>query len=335
MTAYADGVLPDAVSRDANADSWLIFCDLAPTAQPPQVLNWLQAATVAVTKLVSTHPGDAAVATCTTALGQSLFTKAAQPGVPAHLGSPPIIGTATIEVHDVVFYVFSTSDAAVAEFLRNLDATRTVGLTAISIERGYQRADARETFGQRDGLRNIPASQRAAVAFIGDDQPDEPDWCRGGSYLAYMKIKQNLPVWNAMTADQQTAIVGRRTDGSRLDLPAGTLPEAEGTFTDEVVLPCAHIRKAGPRGPLQDSVRIFRRGTPYIEATDGTLGQGLQFVRRAIHFTAITAQSQSRLAAARQGRSSGGWARLLGRDRGPARPGGLIAFGRGLATSCW
>jgi len=54
----------------------------------------------------------------------------------------------------------------------------------------------------------------------------------------------------------------------------------------------------------------------------------------AIHFTAISARSQSRLLADRQGRSWGGWARLLGRDRGPVRPGGLIPFGRGLATSC-
>ncbi len=60
----------------------------------------------------------------------------------------------------------------------------------------------------------------------------------------------------------------------------------------------------------------------------------LHFTKWAIHFTAISALSQSRRSAARQGRSWGGWARLLGRDRRPARPGGLIAFGRGLATSC-
>ena len=42
----------------------------------------------------------------------------------------------------------------------------------------------------------------------------------------------------------------------------------------------------------------------------------------------------SRLVVAGQGRSSGGWARLPGRDRGPFRPGGLIALGDGLATSC-
>jgi len=44
--------------------------------------------------------------------------------------------------------------------------------------------------------------------------------------------------------------------------------------------------------------------------------------------------AHSRLSAARHGRSSGGWARLLGRDRGPLTPDGLIALGCGLATSC-
>jgi len=43
------------------------------------------------------------------------------------------------------------------------------------------------------------------------------------------------------------------------------------------------------------------------------------------HFRAVSVEAR---------RSSGGWARLPGRDRGPVRPGGLIAFGRGLATSC-
>ena len=42
----------------------------------------------------------------------------------------------------------------------------------------------------------------------------------------------------------------------------------------------------------------------------------------------------SRLAAARHGRSWAGWARLPGWERGPVRPGGLIALGLGFATNC-
>ncbi len=37
MTAYADAVLPDAVSRNPTADSWLIFCDLSPGLGATQV----------------------------------------------------------------------------------------------------------------------------------------------------------------------------------------------------------------------------------------------------------------------------------------------------------
>jgi Dyp-type peroxidase family len=279
MTAYADAVLPDAVSRNPTADSWLIFCDLSPGLGATQVQTWLQAATAAVTKLTTTRQNEVAVATCTSALGQPIFAKASQLGVPAHLASPPPIGTAAIEPHDALFYVFSTSDAVVAQFLRDLDATRPAGLTTISFERGYQRVDKREVFGQRDGLRNIPRDQRAAVAFVGDDQPNEPDWCRGGSYLAYLKIKQDMTAWTALAAEQQAEALGRRLDGSRLDLPPGTSSDTESVFTDGVTVPpCSHIRKAGPRGPLQDPVRIFRRGTPYVEAAGGALDQGLHFV---------------------------------------------------------
>src|ERR1019366_7226922 len=59
-----------------------------------------------------------------------------------------------------------------------------------------------------------------------------------------------------------------------------------------------------------------------------------QLPKWVIHFTATCCMAHSRLCVARHGRSSGGWARLPGRERGLFTPGGLIAFGCGLATSC-
>jgi deferrochelatase/peroxidase EfeB len=276
MTVHAPAVLPDEVSRDPHAESWLVFADLTPGAD---VRSWLQqVATPAVNALVSAQDPIGIAASCTVGFGSTVFdragTGAQRPlGLAATLPSP-----VPTEVHDVVFYVFALSDAVVATFLRSLNAGG--GLDRLTIERGYQRPDKREVFGQLDGLRNISPPDRASVAFVGDDQPEEPTWAIGGSYLAYLKIKQNVPAWTALSIDQQAQIIGRRADGSRLDLPAGTDPKTEPAFADPTTpAACAHVRKVGPRGPQQDTVRIFRRGTPFIECDpNGALVEGLQFV---------------------------------------------------------
>jgi Dyp-type peroxidase family len=278
VSAFADGVLPDAVSRDPRAESWLVFVDFASAAN---VEAWLQQiATPAVAALTADLSQVGQVAVCTTGVGPSLFAKANQPtNAPHGLSGPGLPSSVPADPHDLVFYVFATSDAQVAVFLRAINSDPQAKVTAI--ERGYQRAEGREVFGQRDGLRNvIPATDRALVAFVGDDEPDEPAWSRGGAYMTYMKIVQNINAWNQLDADAQTTIIGRRLDGSRLDLPAGTDPATEPAFAPGASTPpaTAHVRKAGPRGANEDPVRIFRRGAPFIECDNGALVEGLQFV---------------------------------------------------------
>ena len=276
----ATGVLPDDISRDPRAESWLIFVDLAAGVD---VQTWLRdTATVAVQQLTAPLPElNTSVAVCTVGFGAGLFDKAGHAELrPAGLTAslPKVV---PVENHDLVFYVFSLSDAVVADFLRAVATGPSVAKA--EIERGYQRTNRREVFGQLDGLRNVvPKADRAKVAFIGDDEPEVPEWGRGGSYMAYLKIKQDVAAWQRMNADQQAAVIGRRLDGSRLDLPAGTAPEDEGTIATGAALPpvASHVRKAGPRGnPNEDAVRIFRRGTPFIECdASGALTEGLQFV---------------------------------------------------------
>ena len=113
-----------------------------------------------------------------------------------------------------------------------------------------------------------------------DRSPEEPAWTAGGSYLAYLKIHQNTEAMAAKSEPEQEQLIGRRkSDGSRLDLPAGTPIAQEGPFTGTACPVSAHVRKAGPRGELHDGTRIFRRGVPYETLNpDGTQKAGLQFV---------------------------------------------------------
>lgn len=278
MNAIADGVLPDAVSRDPRAESWLVFVDFAAGAN---VQNWLQqVATPAVAALTTRQTATGQVAVCTPGFGASLFAKANQSANAPHgLTAPAFPAQVPTDAHDVFFYVFSTSDAQVATFLRAINSDPQAKISVI--ERGYQRANGREVFGQRDGLRNvIPITDRPLVAFVDNDQPDEPDWSRGGAYMAYLKIIQNVAAWSALDMDAQATVIGRRLDGSRLDLPPGEDPSSEGPFAAGTTPPptTSHVRKAGPRGANEDTVHILRRGTPFIECDGGNLTEGLQFV---------------------------------------------------------
>lgn len=139
MSTHAPGVLPDHVSRDERASSWLIFCDLTVDSPASATLlpAWLQTVTTAVQTLTAgssdgTDDADGEgsvgdiqpVATCTTAFGRTLIEKAGRSSVlPTGLLQLPAIGDGTLENHDVLFYVLSTSDAAVAQFLRELQVS--------------------------------------------------------------------------------------------------------------------------------------------------------------------------------------------------------------------
>lgn len=273
--AHADGVLPDEISRDPRSESWLVFVDFADGAD---VKGWLEnTATPAVQRLTCDQGELGRLATCTTGFGGSLFDKVNLANLKPSAVTSSLPASIPTESHDLVFYVFALSDALVADFLRSIDTPGVV--KGVTLERGYQRGNHREVFGQLDGLRNIPAVDRPGVAFVSDDDP-EPDWARGGASMAYLKIQQHVDAWGNLSAEDQAAVIGRRPDGTRLDLPAGTDPTSEGQFTEpNTPSPCAHVRKAGPRGgPTQDGVRIFRRGTPFIEADNGVLAEGLQFV---------------------------------------------------------
>jgi deferrochelatase/peroxidase EfeB len=76
--------------------------------------------------------------------------------------------------------------------------------------------------------------------------PEEPAWTDGGSYVAYLKIRQDVTAMAAKSDIEQDQIIGRRkADGSRLDLPEGTPIAQEGPFTGTTCPAGAHIRKAG------------------------------------------------------------------------------------------
>jgi deferrochelatase/peroxidase EfeB len=285
----AHGILPDAVIRDPNANAYLIGVTLKPQLDAAGVQAWLTQVTTLIDQLQQSDGGGPSRATACVAFGASFFSSEGNPRfglpasqAPAELSTPPALpGFAPAAAADVLFYVMSTSEAVVAAFERGLSTARTAAVAAVWVELGFQRKDRREQFGFLDGLRNVPTAERENVVFVDlDVSPEEPDWAAGGSYMAYIKIRQDLDAMGAKTeAEQQETIGRRKTDGSRLDLPEGTPVNQEGEFAATGCPIGAHVRKVGPRGGRHDDIKIFRRGVPYLTLnSDGSTDAGLQFV---------------------------------------------------------
>lgn len=283
----ARGVLPrknDWVISKPEAEGLFIFVALRPDLDRAGALAWLGQVDTLIHELRSQeNKAKERLATVATGFGPSFFTLNGQPRfgdvlAPAGFGEPlPPVPTGVQVPADVMFYVMSASEAVAAKFLTGLWATRP-DVASVQIERGYQRTDGTEAFGFQDGVRNVPRSERAEVALVDTDRfPEEPEWADKGTYLAYMKIAQDVDRFEQIENSER--LIGRRRDGSRLDLPVGSDPHNEPEFTGPEPPTSCHVRKVGPRGAVRDRTRIFRRGLPFIEAgADGVLRVGLHFV---------------------------------------------------------
>ena len=282
--AFAHGILPDEVIKDPTSEAALIFVTLAPSLDRAGVIAWLHAATGLMATLEAQVDG-LRLATALPAFGPSFFTLAGaarfdlQGRAPHEFADLPSVPAARSVVGaDLVFYVLARSHAQLADFILGLWATRGAGLATLTIEEGFQRGDGRELFGFRDGLRNIPGPDRPRIVFVSPDAADEPDSSEGGSYMAYLKLPQDVDAWSRLTPDEQERRLGRRrADGSRVDLTAGTDPHSEGDYAAaDVPAAAAHIRKVRPQGGLTS--QVFRRGVPFVQAEGGVVTAGLQFV---------------------------------------------------------
>lgn len=284
----ARGVLPrkkDWVIADPRAEGLFVFVTLRPDLDQAGAVAWLARVDQLIAELRAAVDGDGRrLATVATGFGASFFVVGGQPrfgGVEAPAGlrdAPPAMPSGEPVAADVAFYVMAVTEAVAARFLTGLWATRP-DLVSLRVERGYQRTDGTEAFGFKDGVRNVARSDRPDVVLVDRGRlPEEPWWAENGTYLAYLRIAQNLDSFVALDVATQERIMGRARDGRRLDLPASTDPKAEPEFTTAEPPTSSHVRKAGPRGADRDRTVIFRRGLPFVEAgPDGALRAGLQF----------------------------------------------------------
>ena len=304
--AQAKGILPrpdDRVIKNPAANGYLIAVGLKPDITRPEVEAWLRdTVTPLVDELVAKvapdntdrrpnrlralgEPGER-VSAVAIGFSPGFFLRDGAQRFDPPLPTPlcftrplPVLPGSAIPA-ELFFYVVSLSEARAGSFISGLWKSRPL-VASIAIDRGYQRLDGSEPFGYADGLRNVPTKDRSRIVFIDrdDEQLGEPAAADGGSYLAFLRISQNLDAFAQISPETaQDAVMGRTRDGTRLDLAGQGIEPREETTPPDGLPPNSHVRKAGPRSPQDDNM-FFRRGLPFIETTpDGQVKVGLNFV---------------------------------------------------------
>ncbi len=144
-------------------------------------------------------------------------------------------------------------------------------------------ATARGLFGFKDGTSNLDPANPELLTQLVWTGAEEPDWARGGTYLAVRIIREQLERWDLLSLAQQEASIGRRKQSGAV--LGGTTSTQSPNYTldpDGRQVPLdSHIRKANPRlGAESDKHRILRRGYLYFNGIDknGLLDAGFLFM---------------------------------------------------------
>lgn len=177
---------------------------------------------------------------------------------------------------DVFLQVGADDGVAAVTAARHLVAAAEPALAVRWWQRGFSSATRRNLMGQIDGTANLAVDDPrfAQTVWAGDTQPD---WLRGGSYVALRRIRMALPQWNSLSVEDQEAVIGRFKDsGAPLSGAAETdaVDLSAQTADLQLVVPAdAHVRLANPENT--GGARIHRRGFSY---DDGPSDAGLLFM---------------------------------------------------------
>ncbi|MET0752833.1 MAG: Dyp-type peroxidase [Pyrinomonadaceae bacterium] len=195
-------------------------------------------------------------------------------------------------------YVNVAISRYIAEFInkefwkQNEEAEGRKVFKVVDIQQGFNRPDKREFLRFNDGIDNLRAGIDLEKLVFVDDTCGEPDWCIGGSYLIYRKIREMMPVWEAFSTKEQEHSIGReKKTGKPLSRQAEGIDNMTPIYpnpTDAADGPLnAHIRKVQPRRPEPDMFgvedldrRFLRRVYPFFDGVDddGNAVNGLIFM---------------------------------------------------------
>ncbi|PSB04495.1 Dyp-type peroxidase [Merismopedia glauca] len=185
-------------------------------------------------------------------------------------------------------------------------ATGTATLSLSGIFTGFNREDGRSWIDFHDGISNLKSGNpRLQVVEIKPQTAGGDDWTIGGTYLTFLRLQVDLPVWRKLSRLDQELLVGRdKLTGCPITSlnPAGNpisetgcpfvgtkdilasgnedFREPPQAVSDQIKQ--SHVQRANQlkSGNLSDpdSLRIFRQGYEFLETSANGWSFGLNFV---------------------------------------------------------
>lgn len=170
-----------------------------------------------LTKTVGFRDLDAALA-CTVGIGARVWAELTGRPMPTELHTFPAVRGAVHEAPstpgDLLFHIRSNRRDLCFELERLLLDELGSSVTVADETEGFRYFDSRDLLGFVDGTANPVGLDLPASTLVGDEDPAGA----GGSYVVVQKYTHPLDMWNALTTEQQEAIIGRRKfDGVELD----------------------------------------------------------------------------------------------------------------------
>ena len=155
---------------------------------------------------------------CVVGIGSAAWERLGRTGRPAELRPfTAISGTkhaAPSTSGDLLFHIRADRADLCFEFERLLLDEFGDAVEVVDEVNGFRYFDARDLLGFVDGTANPTGAGMAEATLIGDEDPE----FAGGSYVVVQKYLHDLAAWNAMTTEEQEAVIGRRKiDNVELD----------------------------------------------------------------------------------------------------------------------
>jgi len=159
-----------------------------------------------------------ALLSCTVGIGSDIWAQLTGRPHPAELHPfREIRGekhTAVATPGDLLFHIRADRTDLCVEFERLLLDQLGDAVRAVDEVSGFRYFDARDLLGFIDGTANPVGPGLPESTLIGDEDPAY----RGGSYVLVQKYTHPLSLWQALSTEQQEAIMGRRK-ADNVELP--------------------------------------------------------------------------------------------------------------------
>ncbi|KAI0851191.1 hypothetical protein F5Y00DRAFT_267881 [Daldinia vernicosa] len=155
---------------------------------------------------------------CTVGIGSEAWNSLTQFPRPTELHPFPTIHgqkhTAVSTPGDLLFHIRSERRDLCFEFERQLLDALGDAVTVVDETIGFRYFDVRDLLGFVDGTANPVGPAVPASILVSEEDASSA----GGSYVVVQKYVHNVKAWNALPAEQQESIIGRRKlDNVELD----------------------------------------------------------------------------------------------------------------------